>query len=62
LPLTTLGILQYLAPSIQFAVAIFLLHEHFSTPLQVCFAFTWLALAVFSLDSLLRPRPAASTG
>jgi chloramphenicol-sensitive protein RarD len=61
LPLSTLGFLQYLSPSLQFAVAIFWLGEHFSTPFQVCFAFTWLALIVFSLDSILRPRPVPAT-
>jgi chloramphenicol-sensitive protein RarD len=60
LPLTTLGFLQYLSPSIQFAVAIYGLGEHFLPAFRVCFVFTWLALAVFTADSLLRARPAAT--
>jgi len=51
LRLTTIGMLQYLAPSIQFLLAIFMFGEHLNTVRLVSFALIWLSLAVFSYDS-----------
>lgn len=51
LRLTTIGMLQYLAPSIQFLLAIFMFGEQLNTVRLVSFALIWLSLAVFSYDS-----------
>jgi chloramphenicol-sensitive protein RarD len=59
LPLSTLGFLQYLAPSIQFLLAVFLFGEKFRPEQQVGFACTWAALLLFTADSLLAQRRAA---
>lgn len=52
IPLTTLGLLQYLAPSIQFMLGIWLFREPFSGARMVGFCLIWLALAIYSVDGL----------
>ncbi|MBI2805374.1 MAG: EamA family transporter RarD [Planctomycetes bacterium] len=49
LPFTVLGLMQYLAPSLQFALAILLFNE--SARDWPGFVFVWAALAIFSIDS-----------
>jgi chloramphenicol-sensitive protein RarD len=58
LRLTTIGMLQYIGPSIQFLVAIFILHEPINATQLVSFGLIWLSLIVYSGDSVLRRRPA----
>ncbi len=48
----TLGILQYLAPTLQFLLAIFLFGEPLSTTKLVALCFIWAAVAIYSIDSL----------
>lgn len=54
LRLTTIGMFQYLAPSIQFLLAITLFGEHLNATRLFSFALIWLSLAVFSYDSFRR--------
>lgn len=54
LRLTTIGMFQYLAPSLQFLVAIFLFGEHLNGLRLFSFALIWVSLAVFSYDSFRR--------
>ena len=49
---STLGFLQYIGPSIMFILAVFLYHEPLEPSRLVMFGFVWLALALFSSDSL----------
>ncbi|MBD8064154.1 EamA family transporter RarD [Devosia sp. PTR5] len=58
LRLTTIGMLQYLAPSIQFLLAIFIFGEHLNGLRLLSFALIWLSLAIFSWDSLHQRRRA----
>ncbi len=51
LRLTTIGMLQYIAPSMQFVMAITLFGEHLNATRLVSFGLIWLSLLVFSLDS-----------
>ncbi len=51
-PLTTLGLLQYLAPTIQFLLGVTLFGEPMSTGRWAGFAVIWVALAMFTADSL----------
>ncbi|WP_082735598.1 EamA family transporter RarD [Polycladidibacter stylochi] len=51
MPLSYIGFMQYLAPSIQFLVAIFLFREPLSQQLLWSFALIWLSLIIFSIDS-----------
>lgn len=48
LPLAMVGLLQYLAPTLQLLVAVVFLDERFGWERGVAFAFIWAALAVFS--------------
>lgn len=50
-PLTTLGLLQYIAPTLQFLNGVFIFHEPFSAYQLAGFSIIWLALVVFSLES-----------
>lgn len=47
----TVGFLQYLAPTLQFVVAVAILGEPFGTEHLVTFAVIWTALALYSFDS-----------
>ncbi len=58
LRLTTIGMLQYIAPSIQFLLAIFVFREAINATQLLSFGLIWLSLAVYSADSLFR-RPRA---
>lgn len=55
LPLSTIGFLQYIAPSISFMIAIFLYHEPMDAHRALGFAMIWAALVVYSID-MLRSR------
>jgi chloramphenicol-sensitive protein RarD len=56
LRLTTLGFLQYLAPSCTFFLGIFVYHEPFRRAQVVTFGLIWIALAIFTADALTRWR------
>ncbi len=57
LPLSTLGFLQYLAPTMHFALAVALYGERFTAHHGVTFGCIWTALAIFTADRLRRvPR------
>jgi chloramphenicol-sensitive protein RarD len=51
LPLSTLGMVQYLAPVFQFLVGILVDHEQMTTTRWVGFGLVWLALAVLVADA-----------
>lgn len=60
LPLVTLGLMQYIAPSIQFFIGTLLFSETLSPERSASFALIWAALVLFVWDSLRgRPRVAA---
>ncbi len=50
LPLTTIGFMQFLAPTLQFGTGIYY-GETLTIPHLVCFGFIWTAVIVFSLDA-----------
>lgn len=52
LPLSTLGFFQYIAPSLQLGLGIFLYHEPFTTTHGITFGLIWSALAVYTTTSL----------
>jgi chloramphenicol-sensitive protein RarD len=59
IPLSALGLLQYLSPTLQFLLGVWLFHEPFSAERLVGFVLIWLALALFAIEGLLRrPAPA----
>ncbi len=58
LPLSTLGFIQYVSPSLQFLIGVLLYRERFTIPHAVAFAFIWAALALLTLDLRRRLSPA----
>jgi chloramphenicol-sensitive protein RarD len=60
LPLSLLGFLQYLAPSLQLLLAVLVLGEPFGRAKQVSFGLIWAALVLLSLQVLLARRAAAT--
>lgn len=59
-PLLTLGLLQYLAPTIQFLLGVLLLGEPMGSAKLLGFGLVWLALAVFTYDLLAHRRRSAA--
>lgn len=57
LPLTIVGFVQYLAPTISLLIGVFLYHEQFTVVHSVSFGLIWAALLVFSLSSMQFSRP-----
>lgn len=57
--LSTLGLLQYVAPSVQLALGVWVFHETFSQSRLISFGFIWAALALYTADNLLAQRRAA---
>ncbi|RWU23647.1 EamA family transporter RarD [Pseudomonas alkylphenolica] len=56
LPYTTLGFLQYLAPTLVLLQAVLLFGEHLSSSTLVAFMFIWAGLALYSVDAWLSLR------
>jgi chloramphenicol-sensitive protein RarD len=56
IPLSMIGILQYLAPTLQLLCGVLLFHEPFTRVQAVGFALIWSALLIYAADSLLRSR------
>lgn len=59
IPFTTLGILQYISPSCSFMIGLFLYGEPMTLGRAVSFTAIWIALALYTADSL-RTRPPAA--
>jgi chloramphenicol-sensitive protein RarD len=56
--MTTLGLLQYVTPTMQFALGVLVFREPMPATRWVGFALVWVALVIFTVD-LLRSRPRA---
>jgi chloramphenicol-sensitive protein RarD len=52
IPYSTLGFIQYIAPTLQFLLGIFLFKEDFSIEKLIGFSFIWLALILYSIENL----------
>ena len=52
IPLSTLGLMQYLTPSVQFVLGLVVFHEPMPAMRWVGFGLIWVALAVFTVSSL----------
>jgi len=62
IPLTLIGILQYIAPTLQFLLGIFFYREPFNSVQLTGFGLVWIALAIFVLESLRRKQPQRVAG
>ena len=56
IPLSTVGILQYLAPTIQFLIGVFIYKEPFDHSHLIGFGLVWLALIIFWIENFLSSR------
>jgi len=56
LPLKTLGFLQYIGPTIQLMVAIFITGEEFDINRLITFSFIWVACIIFSASNFLEKK------
>jgi chloramphenicol-sensitive protein RarD len=54
--MTTLGLLQYLAPTLQFALGVFVFHEPMPLPRLLGYVLVWAALAVFTVEAVQHRR------
>jgi chloramphenicol-sensitive protein RarD len=56
IPLTTLGLIQYLAPTLQFAIGVLIYSEPMPASRLAGFTLVWIALAVFTWDAVRHTR------
>jgi chloramphenicol-sensitive protein RarD len=60
IPLTSLGLLQYIAPTIQFAIGVLVYSEPMPASRLAGFALVWVALAIFTVEAIRGARAAAA--
>ncbi len=58
-PLSTVGLIQYIAPTIQFLLGVLVYSEPFGPDRVIGFCLIWLALIIFSAENLLNRRKEA---
>ncbi len=56
IPLSQIGMLQYIAPTLQFLIGVLLYHEPFTLAKFIGFACVWIALLIFGLEGFLVHR------
>jgi len=56
IPLTMIGILQYIAPTLQFLIGVFVYHELFDQSRLFGFGLVWMALIIFWVENYLASR------
>ena len=56
IPMTTIGLLQYLAPTLQFILGLVVFDETMTAVKWAGFALVWLALAIFTVEALRHHR------
>ena len=56
IPLSTIGLLQYIAPTMQFLIGVLIYDELVGRDRLVGFTLVWLALAIYTINGLVRRR------
>jgi chloramphenicol-sensitive protein RarD len=56
IPLSTVGIVQYIGPTLQLLIGVLVFHEPFTTTRAVGFVLIWTALGIYAADGLWRRR------
>ena len=56
IPLSTLGLMQYITPTVQFLLGIFFFHEPMPPMRWVGFSLIWLALVLYTAETLRNRR------
>lgn len=59
-PLSTMGLLQYIAPSLQFLIGVFIYGEPFTHERLIGFGIIWTALVIFTVEGFIARRRAKS--
>jgi chloramphenicol-sensitive protein RarD len=59
--LSTLGILQYIAPTCQFLIGVYIYGEPFTQERLIGFSIIWIALLIYSIEGILERRKAELT-
>jgi chloramphenicol-sensitive protein RarD len=54
--LSSIGILQFIAPTIQFLIGVFIYGEDFSQDRLIGFSLIWIALAIYTVEGILERR------
>jgi chloramphenicol-sensitive protein RarD len=62
LPLSTMGFIQYLAPTLHFGLAVMVYGEPLTGERLIAFFFIWVALAIFTVDQLRRQPTDSASG
>ena len=58
-PLSVVGLLQYIAPTLQFLIGVLVFNEPFGTDRAIGFTCIWIALAILAVDGVMRARRTA---
>ncbi|MEP6883846.1 MAG: EamA family transporter RarD [Gammaproteobacteria bacterium] len=61
LPYSTVGLLQFIAPTMQFACGVFVLHEPFARTRAIGFTVIWTALLIYAGEGLRLSRKSQAT-
>ena len=61
IPFSTLGLLQYVTPTLQFLLGVLVYGEPFTPARMVGFALIWAALLLYSLEGIVVRRRTART-
>ncbi|GAA4418344.1 EamA family transporter RarD [Acidovorax lacteus] len=56
IPMATLGLLQYISPTLQFALGVWVFHEAFDPARLAGFVFIWAALVLYSVEGWWQSR------
>jgi chloramphenicol-sensitive protein RarD len=56
IPLSMVGLVQYIGPTLQFLIGVLVFHESFPRARAIGFAMIWSALAIYAVDGLWRRR------
>jgi chloramphenicol-sensitive protein RarD len=62
IPFSMVGVLQYIAPTMQLLIGVLVFHEPFGRDRAIGFTCIWIALAIFAADGVLRSRRANAAG
>ena len=61
IPMTTLGLLQYISPTLQLLLGVLVFHEPFGGPSLLGYGLIWSALLLYASESLWRARQGLAT-
>jgi chloramphenicol-sensitive protein RarD len=56
IPLSAIGLMQYIAPSLQFLIGVLIYHEPFNRHHLLGFSLVWMALAIFAAEMIAHER------